>query len=557
MTGQSMAAKTREPDLKPLFREFNQVVQALETLYRNSALDYAKQRPDLVPDSADNFVNRMMDLCRGLILKIFVDMAEADHFWSDEELFLAQELFAHLWGRRLGEAQTREALGNMLEQNRLTWDSLVGPFQRLSGLRPKAAELQTLAMRLATLVGNADGAMTADKARQLRWMQTELERILIPVPLVETAPPGGDKSRRSSQQGQTRGGRTQQQAGLSAAKKEKKATKPSADALAVVLEELDALIGLDNIKQDVRELVNFLKIQKEREKHGLPATPISLHTVFSGNPGTGKTTVARLFGRILGAMGILSQGHLIETDRSGLVAEFTGQTAPKTNKKIDEALDGVLFIDEAYSLVAEDGEDPYGAEALQILIKRMEDDRDRVVVILAGYPEPLKRMLESNPGLSSRFPRNFHFLDYTGVELGRIFAQFCSQNRYALPARTRAKLLMGFQYLLDHRDEHFGNGRLSRNIFELGIRRLANRIASITPLTPELLTMLEPEDIVLSGVAPSVWNILDSKKLQFRVQCPGCKQPSRLPQEYLGQRVVCQRCKHEFQGDWGEIMMED
>src|SRR5262249_42808537 len=275
--------------------------------------------------------------------------------------------------------------------------------------------------------------------------------------------------KQGGKQTQTRGGRLQQQASTEAAPKPKKVAKASKDSLTEVLEELDELIGLDNIKLDVRELVNFLKIQKEREKHGLPATQLSLHTVFSGNPGTGKTTVARLYGRILGALGILSQGHLVETDRAGLVAEYSGQTAPRTHKKIDEALDGVLFIDEAYSLAAEDGDDPYGAEALQILLKRMEDDRERLVVVLAGYPEPLRRMLDSNPGLNSRFPRVFNFLDFTAVELGRIFAQFCTHNRYALPAKTRAKLLLGFQYLLDHRDEQFGNGRLARNLFESAI----------------------------------------------------------------------------------------
>ena len=551
-----MAAKTDDADLEPLAREFRDAVQALETLYRNSALDYAQQRPDLVPDSADAFVNRMMDLCRGLVIKVFVDVAEADRFWSDEELFLAQELFAHLWGRRLDDEQTRDALSNMMDQNRLTWDSLVGPFQRLSLLRPKAGELQAQVQRLATIVANADGEMTADKARQLRWIQAELERILLPVPLVETAPALGS-GKQSGKQSQTKGGKFQQQASADTAPKPKKVAKASKDSLTEVLEELDELIGLDNIKLDVRELVNFLKIQKEREKHGLPATQISLHTVFSGNPGTGKTTVARLYGRILGALGILSQGHLVETDRAGLVAEYSGQTAPRTHKKIDEALDGVLFIDEAYSLEAEDGDDPYGAEALQILLKRMEDDRERLVVVLAGYPEPLRRMLDSNPGLNSRFPRVFNFPDFTAAELGRIFAQFCTHNRYALPAKTRAKLLLGFQYLLDHRDEQFGNGRLARNIFESAIRRLANRISGITPLTAALLTMIEPADIVVSGVPPAVWECLETKKLQFRVLCPGCKQPSRLPLDFLGKQVVCKRCRCEFHGDWGEVMMEE
>jgi SpoVK/Ycf46/Vps4 family AAA+-type ATPase len=332
---------------------------------------------------------------------------------------------------------------------------------------------------------------------------------------------------------------------------------PRADEerLAEVLEELDGLIGLDAIKQEVRELVNFLTIQEERQKYDLPPTPVALHAVFTGNPGTGKTTVARLVGRILGALGILAKGHLIETDRSGLVAEYAGQTGPKTNQRIDEALDGVLFIDEAYSLVAEKGDDPYGTEALQTLLKRMEDDRDRLVVILAGYPRPMAALLRTNPGLSSRFGRTFAFPDYTAAELGRIFQTLCTRDRYQLPGRTRAKLLLGFQHLLDRRDEHFGNGRLARTIYERSVRRLANRLAGLRPLTRELLTTLQAEDLVLDDVPAAAWDVLDGDALHFNLSCPGCRQGSRLAPKHLGRKVQCRRCGHEFEADWGEVVL--
>jgi SpoVK/Ycf46/Vps4 family AAA+-type ATPase len=284
-----------------------------------------------------------------------------------------------------------------------------------------------------------------------------------------------------------------------------------------------------------------------------PQTQITLHSVFTGNPGTGKTTVARLLGRLFGAMGILPRGHLIETDRSGLVAEYAGQTAPKAHKKIDEALDGVLFIDEAYSLVAEKGDDPYGAEALQVLLKRMEDNRDRLVVVLAGYPQPMDRLLKSNPGLSSRFSRHFRFPDYTAGELGHIFQSLCVKNRYELPVMTRVKLLLGFEYLLARRDEHFGNGRLARNIFEQAIGRLANRITSIVPLTRELLVTLEADDILMEPVPASAWKDLDSYQRCFQGICPGCKENSPFPQNLLGQQVQCPRCHKSFAFEWGEM----
>jgi hypothetical protein len=262
--------------------------------------------------------------------------------------------------------------------------------------------------------------------------------------------------------------------------------------------------------------------------------------------------VARLLGRILGAMGILSKGHLVETDRSGLVAEFAGQTGPKTHQRINEALDGVLFIDEAYSLVAESGDDPYGAEALQVLLKRMEDDRDRLVVVLAGYPRPMEALLRKNPGLSSRFPRTFAFPDYSACELGRIFEAMCDRDHYVLPGRTRARLLLGFHWLLEHRDEHFGNGRLARNVFERSLRRLANRLANVTPLTRELLTTLEPQDIWMDRVPESTWKEPEGEAAGFRMTCPSCAASSRVAGPTLGRRVACRRCGHEFVADWGE-----
>jgi SpoVK/Ycf46/Vps4 family AAA+-type ATPase len=389
----------------------------------------------------------------------------------------------------------------------------------------------------------------------MKWIHGEMRRVLVRIPLA-TADPETTVQPMGSQAVQTTNFEITAppiKGKVSTRKTIQVEPVAAEEVLKQTLEELDGLIGLDSIKQEIRGLINYLKMQKAREDFDLPQTSITLHSVFSGNPGTGKTTVARLLGRVFGAMGILSRGHLIETDRSGLVAEYAGQSAPKSHKKIDEALDGVLFIDEAYSLVAERGEDPYGLEALQVLLKRMEDNRDRLVVVLAGYPEPMEGLLDSNPGLASRFSRHFTFPDYSAPELGRIFQTLCAKNRYELPALTRIKLLLGFQHLLDHRDEKFGNGRLARNIFEQAIERLANRIMGQVPLTRELLVTLEPADILMEEVPEEIWAGLDSKERYFRAVCQGCHHPGRVSQDLLGKQIQCPACRKTFLFEWGEL----
>jgi SpoVK/Ycf46/Vps4 family AAA+-type ATPase len=293
-------------------------------------------------------------------------------------------------------------------------------------------------------------------------------------------------------------------------------------------------------------------VQQLRTAAGLPSTKLSLHMVFGGNPGTGKTTVARIVAKIFGAMGVLEKGHLVETDRSGLVAEYAGQTGPKANKKIDEALDGVLFIDEAYTLISAEGEDPFGHEAVQTLLKRMEDDRQRLVVVLAGYPLEMAALLRSNPGLSSRFSRHLEFVDYTPCELAKIFGLMCDKNRYSLRSITRAKVIVGFTHLYGVRDRFFGNGRTSRNLFEDAIRRMANRIAEVAELSLEQLTTLEPGDVQFKKVPAEVFACLeDCQSLRFYIECPKCRHEKDVPCDFLGQQLRCPKCETEFAANWG------
>lgn len=262
----------------------------------------------------------------------------------------------------------------------------------------------------------------------------------------------------------------------SSAPNNKPADSGSDETLESLLNELDALVGLDEVKQDVHSLLNFIKVAKMRQKRGMKVPVISYHLVFTGNPGTGKTTVARLVAKLYYHMGILSSGQLVEADRSTLVAGYLGQTAIKTQEMIQKALGGVLFIDEAYSLANDAEQDSYGREAIETILKAMEDHRDELVVIVAGYDDLMHKFIESNPGLASRFNKYFHFPDYSGDEMFRIFHRFCSTNGYRVDRTLADELKIHFDKIYAERDKHFGNARTVRNLFEQSINNQANRL---------------------------------------------------------------------------------
>jgi AAA+ superfamily predicted ATPase len=260
-------------------------------------------------------------------------------------------------------------------------------------------------------------------------------------------------------------------------------------------EDLNKLIGLSNVKSEISSLSNLVKVQQVRKTRGMSASNISYHCVFTGNPGTGKTTVARIVAEIYKNLGVLKKGHLIETDRSGLVGEYIGQTAPKTNAIIDSALDGVLFIDEAYSLV-QGGQNDYGKEAISTLLKRMEDDRDRLIVILAGYSKEMEDFINSNSGLQSRFNRYIEFPDYTGSELIQIFNYIAKKNDYILSDAASTKVKSVIEGAVRHKDLNFGNARFVRNLFEKIITQQANRITAEPKITNEMLAKIDEIDII-------------------------------------------------------------
>ena len=261
-----------------------------------------------------------------------------------------------------------------------------------------------------------------------------------------------------------------------------------------ILAELDGYIGLDAVKEEVHNLINMVQVYKLRREHDLPTTDMSLHMVFTGNPGTGKTTVARIMARIYHSLDILSKGQLVEVDRSGLVAGYVGQTAIKTAKVIDKAMGGVLFIDEAYALNGR-SENDFGQEAIDTILKAMEDHRDDLVVIVAGYTELMDRFIHSNPGLESRFNRFLEFADYTTDELVAIFRMQCKKGCYTLDEGVE-DLVRDYIAEENADSDSFGNARGVRNIFEHILVAQNNRLAAMEKVTKEDLMKITEDDVL-------------------------------------------------------------
>ena len=282
---------------------------------------------------------------------------------------------------------------------------------------------------------------------------------------------------------------------LDISKKEKVEEDPK--GLEELLNELNSLVGLKDVKSKVNDLITYQKVQKLREKHKLHITKSTLHLAFTGNPGTGKTTVARIVGRIYKQIGLLSKGHFIEVSRTDLIAGYQGQTALKVKKVIESAKGGVLFIDEAYSITENDNNDSYGKECLTELTKALEDYREDLVVIVAGYTEPMNKFFESNPGLKSRFNTFIEFQDYNVEELEEILMTMCENNDYLLNEELKIKVKKFFTDQLSNKNQNFANGRMVRNVYDDLIMCQARRIVNIENITREDLLLITEKDFLL------------------------------------------------------------
>ncbi len=459
-------AGARNPDIAPLCRHLSSVIQEfaepLETI-----LWLGWESGEETPDA----FSATLDALR-MIAWHFIYIQDPI---SDNKSSFIKDLLEHLSGEPSGETSQQyvRSLRQIIQRHPVIKTLQMPPtvayltLYDAQNLTNHATKAKSIFLLFANAIANCDGAPTAKEERVLTALRGILNEPNVNMPL---------------------------------AKHEEKQPLlvPQQNAelkdLDTLLAELGGLTGLDTVKNDVIQLVNFLKVQQLRQSKGLNTIPISRHLVFYGNPGTGKTTVARLLAQIYKSLNILSGGHLVETDRSGLVAGYVGQTALKVREVVNQAIGGVLFIDEAYALGSKDGQD-FGQEAIDTLLKLMEDNRDDLIVIVAGYTGKMTSFLSSNPGLRSRFNKYLNFPDYYPNQLVEIFLFFCREAGFILSPLAQEKLSILLDELYSQRDESFGNARLARNIFEQVIHHHASRVVMVADLNEEKLSTLEAEDI--------------------------------------------------------------
>jgi Cdc6-like AAA superfamily ATPase len=410
------------------------------------------------------------------VVAAFVD---ADGLHTDNELFALLGAFGPLLDSSLGRATPADVRRNGLVAGRRTWVERPSAFfevllagDKRNGTRA-AWTYYERAMALAHEVAATDVFVSHLELQQLERFRSMLLRALGPAPsaAASPAPPPAPP---------------------------KAAELPPARPLEELYAELDGLVGLTEVRAEVKLVANLVRVTKMRRERGLPVAETSRHLVFTGNPGTGKTTVARLLAEIYRTLGVVEKGHLVETDRSGLVAGFVGQTALKVQEVFESALGGVLLIDEAYAL-ARGREGDFGTEAVDTLVKLIEDHRDDIVVIVAGYPDEMGQLLDANPGIRSRFPRTIAFPDYSDDELVRIFESLASKAHYTIDDGVRAAARARFA--AEPRGKGFGNGRLARNLFEAAVAHQASRVVDLPEVTDEVLVALVAADVEAAGAS--------------------------------------------------------
>jgi stage V sporulation protein K len=435
-----------------------------------------------------------------VVVVSFVLYAKKSFSVQDDEFLRTLLKCTHAAAPASGSA-LREVLNHLLETRSGTHILSVPRLVRvLPQSEPVYTDMRVALFALATAAARLDSVVEEGEQQTINWMKDALPESIAAPPLEPDTDltPDPMKSDDLNISDPQNAGSTKRPEG-----KEAQIT-PFQDMLKAIA-ETKALVGLLPVKEELQRFVNLVRVSKEREQHGLEPLAVSMHMVFSGNPGTGKTTVARLVGRILHGLGMLQKGHVVEVDRSQLIGEYLGQTAPKTLAACNAALDGILFIDEAYSLTAGGSQDTYGREAIETLLKFMEDKRDRMAVIVAGYTGRMRDFIDRNPGLQSRFNRYVEFPDYSAEDLFEMLQRLAKAKGYTIEPKACELAQSAFASLYKKKDEKFGNARMVRNFFERTVSVQADRLASTKGKpTKTQLTTIQKADLPIREFAPDL-----------------------------------------------------
>jgi tellurite resistance protein len=529
--------------LESLLKELTQALQDCRQLYLSCVPQHSGFLDDIVRQLADS----QERLHQGLLRKICATIAQADGRWAYEEQRCAEAVFRHL-GLPCAPQQLRESADDLTRQAaKLTWRSLIRPFLEFLDLRGRRAELETVVVRIANLIAKADGSVSPRETVALRHIVQAVRsdrRIVVTTcsaPLTTWPPPVAAV-----------GAETRRPGALAAGSPGQSQSPPAASSpalLQVSLQRLDEMVGLRQIKQEIREFADVAALQNQRRLAGLPYDAPTLQWVFLGPPGVGKVTVAQILASVFVATGMLQHNRLVSLDP---LFELTDTPAGKVQqilaRKLAQAVGGTLLVDHAGALFAADG----AGSAAPWLLEALAPYRGQIALVLADQVERLQSAVDQHPELRPPVARQLHFPDCTAGQLGQIFQRFCERARYRVTRAAQVKLLLGFQWRLEQDGPRCGNGHLVRQAFEAAVHRLARRLSGAAPLTPELLTTLEPGDIAIQGVPATVWRNLADPRRTFLVRCPDCERETLVGPNFLGLRVECKNCRHRFVCAWVE-----